>query len=138
MIKKKVIILFISTLLVIAPLSIIIDQTRNPHKRPINAFRNYILRNTPLGTHIYDVIDVLNNSNSFENINIYFESGFNANIWEIRDGVPVGDMSIRVRFDRYRAWYKWFPLMEWGVSAFWIFDNEGYLIEVHIRRFGGI
>ena len=138
MTKKKKIILFVCTFFIVFILSSIIDQARSPHKRSINMFRSYILHATPLGTHIHDAINILNNNENFENININFQSGFNANSWEIRNGVPVGDMFIRVGFEFYRVWYRWFPLMEWSTSAFWIFDEGGYLIEVHIRRHGMI
>jgi len=107
--------------------------------------KNHILRITPLGTSIEDVIKIIENRNDFGDMHVNLERGFTpstpASGWYAVTGqrgvIPViGEMSIRVHLGTYRAWHKWFPLMEWEVIAFWGFDGDGNLIDVHIQETG--
>jgi hypothetical protein len=109
-------------------------------------FRNYILRITPLGTNIYDVIDIIDNSNNLgERRFTTFERGvaitsstnfFGRPTWGDTTGVfIVGEKSIQSYMGRYTAW--WFPTIAVHVTVFWAFDEEGKLIYIHIRSDGG-
>jgi hypothetical protein len=92
-----------------------------------------------LGTSIEDVINILESSEDYGNLNINFDGGFQPIPQERHRGIDdMGAMLVSTGLGSYRAWYKWFPLMEWRVGASWIFDEDGILIEVHIRKMGVI
>ena len=44
---------------------------RNPIQRPDSMLRNYILRITPLGTNIEDVIELINNRDDWGSIDVH-------------------------------------------------------------------
>jgi len=84
-----------------------------------------------------DVIIILGERNDFGALHIDFERGFRATPPEKLVGKDdLGEMLVSTGLGRYRAWYKWFPLMEWGVGASWIFDGDGNLIEIYVRKIG--
>jgi len=126
-------------LLTVMILSIVIPMLTTPYRRPIGMIRNHILRITPLGTNIEDVINILDSKDDFGALHIDFESGFRATPGDRHAGMDdMGEMLVSTGLGRYRAWYRWFPLMTWAVGASWIFDGDGQLIEVHIRVHGMI
>jgi len=114
-----------------------IQMIQQPYRRPIGMIRNHILQITPLGTNIEDVINILESRDDFGALHIDLGRGFQATPSEKRNGiVDMGEMLVSTGLGSYRAWYKWFPLMEWGVGGAWIFDGEGILIDVHVRKIG--
>jgi len=126
-------------------LTIIIPMVTTPMRRPETMFRNYILRITPMGTNIEDVIHVIENTDDWGGAFVCYEFGFSP-----RDpghfgphgleGIPelsrIGEMSVSSHMGVHHAWYRWFPLMEFSVTVFWAFDEDGKLIEVFISRIG--
>ena len=131
--KQKKIMLAILFLLSVMILSIVIPMFTTPMRRPSNMVKSYILRITPLGASIEDVIQVIESRNDWDVRYINLNEGFQLGPPNI---TVIGEMSIRVHLGTYRAWHKWFPLMEWAVDVFWGFDEDGRLIEVHIRKIG--
>jgi len=126
-------------LLAVMVLSIVIPMLTTPYRRPIDMIRNHILRITPLGTNIEDVIAILDSRDDFGSLHIDFERGFQATPGDRHAGkYDMGEMLVSTGLGMYRAWYRWFPLMTWSVGASWIFDGDGILIEVYVRRHGMI
>jgi len=91
-----------------------------------------------------DVLEIIEHRNDFGAIRVNLERGFTPTTpgagWPMLDGQPnapiIGEMFISAGMGSYRAWYKWFPFMEWSVDVFWGFDTDGKLIEVQIRMIG--
>ena len=112
----------------------------NPMRRPPEMARNYILRLTPLGTHIDDVVEIMER-NGYGRLNIR-DFGFSP----ITSAAPpplgqpdvprVGVQSAGIGMGNYHlTWYRWFHTTEVGVS--WGFDEDGKLIDVHVRKLWG-
>lgn len=109
----------------------------NPIRRPIGMLRQHILSITPIGMHIEDVISKLENEISHDSFRVNLNRGFTTRITMFEeDTVWVGEMSIRAYLGSYMAWYKWFPLMDWGVIAFFGFDENGQLIDIYVEKIG--
>jgi hypothetical protein len=120
-------------------MSIVIPMLTTPYRRPTGMVRDHILRITPLGTSIEDVVSILEDRDDFGPLHIDFEQGFRAEPVDRHAGMnDMGEMLVSTGLGRYRAWYRWFPLMTWSVGATWIFDGDGNLIEVYVRRLGMI
>jgi len=122
------------------PLAIFVSMLINPMRRPHRNVRNYILRQTPLGTSMDDVISFAGRRAGWRIPRVNREHGF-LHRGEPIPGWPVsalsghsviGEMSVRVYAERYHAWYKLF--VPTGVTVFWGFDTEGNLIEVFVWK----
>jgi len=105
--------------------------------------RNYILRITPIGMNIDEVIHILDARDDFRYLQINRNAGFSPLFGSINippagfSGLPmIGRMSVSTYLGTYRAWYEWFPLMEFSVSVFWGFDEAGNLIDIHTMKIG--
>jgi len=116
-IRKRAIMVVLS-LIIFLILIAVIPMLVSPYRRPQGMVRNYILRITPLGTGIEDVIGILESRNDFGSLNISFERGFRPSQAAIDGSDDIGEMLVSTRLGSYRAWYKWFPLMTWGVRCF--------------------
>jgi len=121
-----VIILWITALIIISPI-----------RRPQSSVRKHILRLTPLGTNIEDVIDFIENRDGWQIHIVNYEQGFphpQPHLIRGWDGQPivVGEQGIRVRMGYYHAWYK--LNFRTDVSIFWGFDADGYLIDVWVWK----
>lgn len=133
--KRKKVMLVVLSLLAVMVLSIFIPMLTTPMRRPTSMVRNYILRITPIGTSIEDMIKIAGSRDDWDIRHINLGRGFQLGPPNI---TVIGEMSARVHLGTYFAWYKWFPLMEWAVDVFWGFDEDGRLIEVHIQKLGMI
>ena len=114
----------------------------NPARRPHEMIKKQILRITPLGTDIDDVIKVIESRNDWESPNINRSLGF-APLSPGRRGPPpdgqpdlfrIGEMSVSSYMGSYR---NWFLFLVTDVSIFWGFDADGKLIEVYIWKVSG-
>ena len=110
----------------------------NPLRRPAPLIRNHILRHTPIGMCIDEVIEIIENNERWGNPNVLRTSGFshplhNVPGWplsELTGAAIVGDMSIRTFAERYSVGFIW--RMERRVNIFWGFDEYGKLIEIFV------
>ena len=117
----------------------------NPMRRPHAIATNYVWRLTPVGTHIDDVIEVIENRGDWRIHGISREGGFaHPRLRGPDHGWPespttghaiVGEQSIRAHPEVYRAWYKLF--IPTRVSIFWGFDADGYLLEIFVWKDSG-
>ena len=115
----------------------------NPMRRPESMATNYILRLTPLGTDMEEVISIVENHRSWNIAWIRHDRGFPHpqphTITPRPEERPfiVGDKSIRV--DAGRFWPADIQpimglFMETIVSIFWGFDENGRLTEVYVWK----
>ena len=103
---------------------------------------NYVLRLTPIGMDMDEVIRIVRNHRNWDIAWTSHESGFShpqlRYITDVRnEGLHIiGDKSIRV--DAGRFWPADIPIMglfmETMASIFWGFDEDGKLIEVYVWR----
>ena len=133
----KIIILFFIAFVMLAT---IIPMVINPIRRPRGMVRNYILRQTPLGTSIYDVITIVEGRDDWGEAYIDFEKGFltstsrRPTIEEQFSSYVIGEMTVSVNLGGFHAWYIVFGVPRVSTSARWGFDADGRLIEVFIRQ----
>ena len=124
----------------------IITMAFNPMRRPEPMIRHHVLRLTPMGTHIDDVLEVVENNNNWRISRVNFERGFahprpyiltfsGTSICPLTGAVTVGDKHIRASAGPY--WPANVPVIGMivtaNVSISWGFDADGKLIEVYVR-----
>ena len=137
---------------IVIPLAIL--MVVNPMRGPQFMINIYVLRLTPLGTHIDDVVEIVENNDRWRIRNISYEWGFrhprpdrvrgwpNDPVlppgWILSEwnNVIVGDKYIRVDSGPY--WPAIVPVpvigffMTTSSSIFWGFDEDGKLIAVYV------
>ena len=114
-----------------------IPMLYNPMRRSAPMIRNYILRHTPIGMCIEEVIEIIENNEKWGIPSINRASGFahsmiDATGWpseELKSGFIIGSKRIQTSAERYSIW----GIMERNVRVFWGFDEGGKLIEVNVR-----
>jgi len=103
--------------------------------------RNHILRHTPLGTSIEDAVEIIENMDNWGQPRVNLNRGFLPR-WHLPEwpACPytgsrvIGEKSIFVRMDDYRAWYRLFFIAPTRVMIYWGFDGDGNLIEVWVWK----
>ena len=117
----------------------IVPMFDNPIRRPIGMVRSYILGATPMGSNIHDVIEIINDKDDWENARPINNRGYVPRPSHGTSGAhhtPIGEKTVDAILGHYRIWRNFFGLMEVRVGATWIFDANGELIEVIVRRAG--
>ena len=131
--------IIILSLLAIIVLMTIVQMIHTPMRRPTPILRSQILRVTPLGICIGDVIETINEREGWETP-IHRDFGFNSlSPWSETEFIHhprVGEQFMLVPLGEYRTWFFWPPFAEVSVSIVWIFDSDGVLIEVYVRKIG--
>jgi len=125
---KKIIVFTLLALLIISLGVFVIGCLSNPLRRSEERIREDILALTPIGSSMEDVIEVIDSNewwNWFGNINHY--SGFSS-ADRTTPNARVGEQSIRILLGEYRN------IFITSVVAFWGFDEDGYLIDIRIRK----
>ena len=129
---RKIFIAVIALLFLAWGISMIADPIRRP--RPM--VRNYVLRLTPMGTDIDEVVRILENVEGWTIMFVDYNLGFTLPTAPNPYDTAIGNQSIRVFAGNY--WPSNFPiigLIQWTtVSIFWGFDEDGKLIEVYVRK----
>jgi len=98
----------------------------NPMRRPDPMPTNYVLSITPLGTHIDDVISIVESYRDWRIERINRERGF---VHPEERPIIIGDKSAIVDSGYYR-FYGWIKGIT--VTIFYGFDADGYLTEVFV------
>ena len=127
--KKRMIIILIISAIILSP---IIAVLINPLLMPSDSIRRSILRETPVGTNIEDVLSVIRNRSDWGFRHLDRERGFQ------RPGAPdpdtgrrpiIGEQYIIAFIGDYR-----FPITPVSVTVFWGFGADGYLIDVYVWK----
>jgi len=132
--RNRLVLIIVVCLMLALVMAYMIPMIINPMRRPGYIPLNYVLRVTPLGTHMDDVINIVENHRDWRIGRIDRERGFihplPHTVRPLSEGWPViiGEKSIRVE-----SLYT-FIIVRVGVSIFYAFDADGYLIEVYMRR----
>jgi len=122
--KKVLYVLLIAIFAII--ISVVVIIFSNPLRRSNERIRADMLKLTPIGTSMKDVIQVIESNKSWE-----WRGQYIANIGYSTDeslNNRIGSQSIRVTLGTYSHGFIVYVL------AFWGFDEDGILIDVHIRK----
>jgi len=109
----------------------LIPMIYNPMRRPASMIRNHILRHTPIGTCIDEVIKVIENNERWGIPSVNRSSGFivqGVGVPNLRAFTVVGDQSIQTRPEIYNV----ILFHERRTRIFWGFDEDGKLIQVFV------
>ena len=132
---KNILLIILAIVCIMLILSLsrtVVPMIYNPMRRTSPMIRNYILRHTPIGMWIDEVMEVIECHQTWGVPSVNRNSGFIIQ----GSGVPslplfsvVGYKSIQTRPERYSV-----PLFhERGIRIFWGFDDDGKLIEVFVN-----
>ena len=102
---------------------IILIIVLNPLRRSEEHIRGCMLKSTPIGTSIEDVLDAIEKKEKWQINYISYETGY------INGGGPVvGEKSIRVMIGEYGIF------LNTSVTVFWGFDGDSNLIEIAVWK----
>jgi len=111
-----------------------VSMIYNPMRRPTPMIRNHILRHTPIGMCIEEVVEIISDNERWGITVINRNSGFRhpARFVDGYDGRltadTVGEQSIQ---NRHRYSIPLFP--DRAIRVLWGFDENGKLIEVYVE-----
>ena len=105
----------------------IITMIGEPLRRPGFMVRHYIFMLTPRGTHMDDVREFIWETENWRITSGNSERGFRRT--RASQTVFIGDKYIRASIGRPGS----SPFV--GMVIYWGFDDNDYLIDVHVRRF---
>jgi len=136
--KRKVIVIILAliALIVLIPYILMIPD---PIRRPLGMARNYVLRLTPIGMDMEEVIEVLEGHRNWHINSPNLERGFSDPFHA--SGNMVGVKSITAGIGSYWPAPIPVPLYGWlfrtEATIFWGFDENGKLIDVFVRQSHG-
>lgn len=141
---KKIFIYIVLGFLIVISIVFAIRYLSNPLRKSEDKIRENILRLTPIGTNMEDVITIIQGDKKFGNVNISNEWGV---VYDKRLGRPthyanfseeladnfeiIGEKCINVSVGHYSSLFA-----EIFVRAWWAFDENGELIDVIIEKDG--
>ena len=129
-------------LLALLMLITVAQMVVTPMRRPARILEHQILRITPLGTCIEEVVELINSRNDWINPMVNRDFGFNPlSPWSEREFLHHhrrGEKFATVHLGQYRTWLFWPPFVDVGVGIAWIFDSDGKLIEVFINKIASL
>jgi len=127
----------LSALVIIAGILLawfLIPMIYNPMRMPAPMIRTHVLRHTPIGMDMEEVIKIIENNERWGGARINIYSGFRHTTLFVEDpdGNPtsaiIGQKSVQTHPERYNV-----LLFERHLRIFWGFNEKGNLIEVHVR-----
>ena len=133
--------LFVPVMLIVVRLAWhTIPMIYNPMRRPASMINNHILRHTPIGMDMEEVIEIIENRRRWGNPEIRRDVGFihpnpAGSRWNYDGRVAplfVGEQSIRIRHS-YDISVWMFGFYTRNVRILWGFDENGNLIEVYVQ-----
>ena len=138
--RNKILIRFLMILGIIT-LMVVIALIRNPLLRTEEGIRNYLLRITPIGTSMEEVIGVIDNHEKWSIRFISEDSGVSLHPTVIPESSSrglynnplfpnniIGERSLRVYLGNYSLITRVY------VDAFYAFDEDGKLIEILVWK----
>jgi len=109
-------------------------------RRPVEEIREYLLELTPVGTHVTEVVAVIEGRETWRFWGVNERFGFamrngrpsEPNPNDIAAGNVIGTQSIRVELGSY--WGSMFSIYITHVTVFWGFDENSQLIDIQVRK----
>ena len=108
----------------------------SPMRMPVVFIRIHVLWNTPIGTSMDNVIDVINSKDGWGNPIINTSFGFEhpTRFFDTTDGlrerVIIGTQSIQTRIIIYN--FNILPFHQRNIHILWGFNEEGELIDIYV------
>jgi len=124
--KLSILILLVS----LAGLILVALVVLNAPRRPWLLTRNYVLRITPIGTHVDDVRATVSDIENWHGSGVFSDRGFTRTSAS-GELTVVGDKHMRARVSRNESSGHTI----FSAVIYWGFDYNGNLINVYIRRF---
>lgn len=121
--------------LLLIALVVFIEIVSNPLRRPPERIREDLLKVTPIGMDMEEVIQVIESNKKWELGNIVYQNGYGMDKWGTPGGsgdTIIGEKYIWAIIDEYRNYF----IIIVDVSAFWGFDEESKLIDIAVRKDG--
>ena len=128
-------------LLVIIVVAVLVSLS-NPLRKSQEEIRGNMLKLTPVGMSMEDVLKVIESNKKWETMYVSHEHGIPQG--ELgKAGTPIGEKSIRAHIGEYTG--KWYfdgnilhtiyiaSLKEY-VDVFWAFDEDSKLIEIYVVK----
>ena len=109
----------------VALLAATIVVVSNPLRRPADVIKRDIIRLTPIGSSMEDVVKVIESKEKWEAPRISHKYGYSIPYTTDPD---VGEKSIRVFIGEYRN------IFVTSVTVYWGFDGDEKLIDVYIWK----
>jgi len=138
--RKKV--MYIGIIVVAIIIAVVIVMLANPLRRSEERIRDSILRITPIGMSMEDVLNIIEDNGRWE-IRHIFDQGYIVGRWGVRgphqgyfisghDVAIVGVASLEVHIGSYNFL---FFFLEERVSVFFGFDKDSKLVDIGIRKY---
>jgi len=137
---KKIIFMTLIVLIVLIIFIPYILMFFNPVRRPSELSRNYILRLTPIGMDMDDVIEILDGYRDWHINTPNYERGFSHPLHSSGNIVGVKSITAWGHPSGGGFWPAPIPIPIYGwffrtvVSISWGFDEDGKLIDVFVRQ----
>ena len=122
---RKILIFTILGLFVVILGVIAVTYATNPLRKSEEEIKANILKLTPIGTSMDDVINVIESNESWGWEGYISPNGFPVDV----SGDPIGEKSISVILGSYRNIFKTYVLSRW------VFDENSKLIEVFVNKY---
>ncbi len=123
--RKKILIwgsiALVITILIVA-INLLLNQ--NPLRGSEKKIKEDILKLTPIGMNMKDVIKIIEKQAEWEIDYISYEHGYDR----LEDDVSIGEKSIRAFIGEYRN------IFLTSVTVFWAFNKNSKLIDVYIWK----
>ena len=120
MYKRKIKLIFLIALAVI-----ILVTMLSPLRRSAEHIRENMLKLTPIGMSMEDVIRTIEGNDKWEIVYINYEYGYSIT------GKPtVGEKSIQVLIGKYKTAF----LIDTYVTVFWGFDENTQLVDIYVDK----
>ncbi|MCL2720290.1 MAG: hypothetical protein FWD47_03000 [Treponema sp.] len=119
--KKEKLLIFVGVIFLLMLMIMLI----NPAYRPTSLIRNDILKFTPIGMNMDEVLEVIEERNNWRIMTRSSERGY------IYMKLPPGQREVGIKHisvDLGNSWYFWYVISSWA------FDENGILIDVFVER----
>jgi len=100
----------------------------HPLMKPAALIRADMLRRTPIGTSMEEVVGIVEKNVERKGWNVYYNGVNDRGYVHPDTSEVIGTQSIDVYLGSYREFW------EVGVSAYWAFDDDGKLIDVYVGK----
>ena len=128
--KLRVVLIFAITIVFLVIVIMNIFTIINPLRKSQAGIEKDILKITPIGMHIDDVVKVIESREKWKVHYINYEMGY-AHPYRLRtdDDYIVGNKSIRASIGDYKVVF-----VPANVTVLWGFDEDGKLIEIYVWK----
>ena len=122
----KKIMIYILSILVIIILGVVMMTLLNPLRKSEKGIRKDILKLTPMGSSMEEVIRIIESNEKWKNM--YVNHEYPSEHTNLNNDTIIGAKSIKVLAGKYNT------ILDTYVEIYWGFDENEKLIEIGIRK----